>query len=105
MPTPTITTIRSLQGVGILADCTPSTFGHEFRKHNLIYGFNGSGKTTLTRLFDSLSDRGISPKLEPTAKFCFELSDGTKPDSTNLGSAASRFIAVFNEDYVERSLA
>lgn len=105
MPSPTITTIRSLQGVGILADCSPSTFGHVFRRHNLIYGFNGSGKTTLSRLIDSLSEKGISGRLEPAAKFCFELSDGTKPDSANPNSNASRFIAVFNEDYVERSLA
>lgn len=105
MPAPTISTIRHLNGVGILADCSPASFPHHFKRHNLVYGFNGSGKTTLSRLIDSISERGVSPKLGAEAQFEFELSDGSRPTANAPDSAASRFIAVFNEDYVERSLA
>jgi wobble nucleotide-excising tRNase len=38
------------------------------------------------------------------AEFSFLLSDGSIPSHGNPTNAASRFLAVFNEDYVERSL-
>lgn len=105
MATPTIKTIKKLKSVGIFSDVNANSFEHEFKRHNLIYGFNGSGKTTLSRLLDSLSERGVSTSLESSAEFCFGLSDGSEPHNNSPSSPASRYVAVFNEDYIQRSLA
>ncbi len=104
MPTPTIETLRHLKNVGVFADVPSGSFGHAFKPFNLIYGFNGCGKTTLSRLFESISDTGLNSNLPDTAEFSFSLSDGSNPSNTSLSNAASRYIAVFNEDYVERTL-
>lgn len=104
MAAPTIKTIRHLRGVGIFQDEPVGRFEQEFARFNLIYGFNGSGKTTLARLLDSISENGVSDKLESGCSFSFELSDGSKPGSEDPECASARYIAVFNEDYISKSL-
>jgi len=42
-----ITTIKTLSGVGILADKAARDDMPPFRQFNLVYGFNGSGKSTI----------------------------------------------------------
>lgn len=104
MVTPTIQSLRHMRNVGVFADVNPGAFPHTFKGYNLVYGFNGCGKTTLSRLLDSLGDGGISENLADGAEFSFLLSDGSTPSHENPANAASRCIAVFNEDYVERTL-
>lgn len=104
MATPTVDKIRHLKGVGVFSDIGIGQFPHNFRQYNLVYGFNGCGKTTLSRLLDALGAGGPSANLAEGAEFSFTLSDGTTPSSGALASAVSRYIAVFNEDYVERTL-
>ena len=104
MPTPSVRAVRHMKSVGVLADVNSGHFGHEFLQFNLIYGFNGCGKTTLSRLFESISDAGMSPNLPDAAEFSFSLGDGTAPSNTTETNSISRHLMVFNEDYVERSL-
>jgi len=93
-----------MRGVGVFADLGFGLFPHTFKPYNLIYGFNGCGKTTLSRLIESLGDAGLNPNLSDGAEFSFVLSDGATPSNANLANAASRFVAVFSEDYVENAL-
>lgn len=44
----TISEIKKLKGVGVLADKLAGEDIPSFRHFNLIYGFNGSGKSTLS---------------------------------------------------------
>lgn len=104
MPTPTIGKIRHLKGVGVFADLGVGKCPHDFKRYNLIYGFNGCGKTTLSRMLESISELGVSEKLAEGAEFSFLMSDGSTPSYQAPANAASRYIDVFNEDYVERSL-
>ncbi len=104
MPTPKIESIRHLKNVGIFSDINRDMFPYVFRKFNLIYGFNGCGKTTLSRLFGMLSENRITENLPDNAEFSFALSDGKVPSHDNFDCALNRHIAVFNEDYIERSL-
>lgn len=104
MPTPAIQSLRHMKGVGVFADVAVGTFPHTFKPYNLIYGFNGCGKTTLSRLIESLGEGGLSPNLSDGAEFSFLLADGTTPSNGNRANSASRFVAVFSEDYVENTL-
>lgn len=101
---PCLVKIRHLKDAGILEDVGVDSLPHEFRKFNVIYGFNGSGKTTLCRLIESISDSGLNENLPEEADFSFELSDGSTPSPSAPANAASRYIAVFSEDFVDRSL-
>lgn len=51
---PILKRIKTLKGVGILADKSAKDDAPEFLRYNLLYGFNGSGKSTLSRLFACL---------------------------------------------------
>lgn len=104
MPTPKIESIRHIKNAGVFSDVNVGTFPHRFRNFNLIYGFNGCGKTTLSRLFGMLSEDRLNENLPDNAEFSFVLSDGSSPSHDNLDCALNRNIAVFNEDYIERSL-
>ncbi len=104
MPTPKIESIRHLKNAGVFSDIKVGDFTHRFRKFNLIYGFNGCGKTTLSRLLGMLSEDRINENLPDNAEFSFVLSNGSSPSHDNLDCALNRHIAVFNEDYIERSL-
>jgi wobble nucleotide-excising tRNase len=50
----TIRNLRSMSGLGILADRDGRPPHVTFRRYNLIYGFNGSGKSTISRMLASL---------------------------------------------------
>ena len=104
MPTPSIQNLRHMKNVGIFADVAAGSPSHSFKPFNLVYGFNGCGKTTLSRLVDSIGDGGLNPNLSEGSEFSFALSDGTIPSNASPQNAASRFLAVFNEDYVENTL-
>ncbi|WP_439538635.1 AAA family ATPase [Sphingomonas sp.] len=104
MTTPTIDGIRHLRAAGIFSDIPVGQFPHKFNRYNLIYGFNGCGKTTLSRLLESISESGLSPNLAEEVEFSFSLSDGSSPSGAAPASSITRYLAVFNEDFVERSL-
>jgi wobble nucleotide-excising tRNase len=104
MPTPTIDKIRHLKNCGVFSDVNVASFPHDFKRYNLIYGFNGCGKTTLSRILSMLSENRIAGNLPDGAEFSFSLSDGSTPAHGSLDSALNRYIAVFNEDYVDQSL-
>lgn len=104
MPTPTIESLRFLRNAGVFADVPTGALLHKFKPYNLVYGFNGSGKTTLSRLIESLGDAGLSENLADGAEFAFALSDGSTPSHSAPKNVASRYISVFNEDYVDRTL-
>ncbi len=106
MPTPCISTISCLRGTGVFADFPPPPNEIQFLRYNLIYGFNGSGKTTLARLFEAVRAGGDRTNVSDNAECTFELTDGTSI-SLKTDPAANPIaskIAVFNEDFVERSL-
>jgi wobble nucleotide-excising tRNase len=96
--------IRSLKGVGILADKRPNDPGADFLKMNLIYGFNGSGKSTLSRLFTSLQQGCRHTQLPEDCTFEIEFDGDTiysGPD--NLQGVEER-VCVFNTDFVAENL-
>lgn len=99
-----ITRIRTLKGVGILADQAASAATPNFLRYNLIYGFNGSGKSTLVRLFSSLQLNKVHPGLPEGCSFGFELADGTCLSAPDKLSGLEERICVFNTDFVERNL-
>jgi wobble nucleotide-excising tRNase len=102
--TPTIAKLRHLKNAGIFRDVAIDQCPHEFKKFNIVYGFNGCGKTTLCRLIESISELGLSPNLADGAEFSFTLADGAVASNAAPVNVASRFIAVFSEDFIERSL-
>lgn len=103
MPGVFVQKISKTAGLGVLKDCPPPPVV-QLRRYNLIYGFNASGKTTLSRVFASLEQGAISPKLPTGASFEVELSDGTKIKSSgDLGALAGRLL-VFNGDFQEENL-
>lgn len=104
MPEVRIEAIRSLKNAPVLEDVPSSGPGIHLDRWNLIYGFNGSGKTTISRLFDSYAQGKVASKLPPEIAFSITLSDGAKLESSELEKHDQRMIAVFNEDYIERSL-
>lgn len=104
MPTPSIEKIRHLKNCGVFSDISVGSFPHDFKKYNLIYGYNGCGKTTLSRIFSMLTEDPLEENLPDNVEFSFSLSDGSTTAHSNLDSALNRYIAVFNEDYIDRSL-
>lgn len=104
MATPTVRKIRHLRNAGVFSDLGVDQCPHQFKTFNIVYGFNGCGKTTLCRLLESISEVGLNDNLPDGVEFSFTLSDGTAPSSAALENAASRYIAVFSEDFVERTL-
>lgn len=106
MPTPVIDSIKSLKNAATFLDFSPPGDGVSFLKYNLIYGFNGSGKTTISRLLEAARVGGDRENLSEGCECVFKLADGASvslkddPGQTAIGSK----IAVFNEDFVERSL-
>jgi wobble nucleotide-excising tRNase len=100
----TISNIRMLRGVGILADRTAQSPPINLLKSNLIYGFNGSGKSTLSRLFASLQAGKRDGGLPADCVYEFELSDGTRLSAPDRLAGLQDRILVFNADFVDRNL-
>lgn len=96
--------IRSLKGVGILADKTAKDPWPDFLKTNLIYGFNGSGKSTLSRLFASLQKSNPHTQLPPDCTFEIELDDGTIYGGPGKLEGLENRVCVFNTDFVAENL-
>jgi wobble nucleotide-excising tRNase len=101
-----VSKISCLRGTEVFADFPPPANDVQFLRYNLIYGFNGSGKTTLSRLFECLRDGGDRSYVSDGAECTFELTDGSSVSlQTDMaGNPLASKIAVFNEDFVERSL-
>jgi wobble nucleotide-excising tRNase len=106
VPTPVIASIKVLKNAATFLELPPPAEGISFLRYNLIYGFNGSGKTTLSRLIEAARIGGDCENLSDGCECTFVLVDGEKvslsddPANTAIGSR----IAVFNEDFIERSL-
>ena len=99
-----ITTIKTLSGVGILADKAARDDIPSFRKFNLVYGFNGSGKSTLSRLFSCLEAGKHQDNLPAGCNFEIATDGGVSFKTPNaLGGLESR-VCVFNEDFIARNL-
>jgi wobble nucleotide-excising tRNase len=96
--------IRSLKGVGILADKGAKDSGPDFLKANLIYGFNGSGKSTLSRLFASLQKGRPHTQLPDDCAFEIELENGTIYGGPDKLKGLEDRVCVFNTDFVAENL-
>jgi wobble nucleotide-excising tRNase len=99
-----IARIRTLKGMGVLADKAAKDTGPNFLRYNLIYGFNGSGKSTLSRVFSCLQLGKIQVGLPEGSSFSMELSDGTTLNSPDKLGGLEHRICVFNTDFTERHL-
>lgn len=82
----TIREISSFSGVGVWKSYKADGDNSDFGKRSIIYGFNGSGKTTLSRIFQSLEQEELSPKLGENAKFKIQFSNGTTASENDLSS-------------------
>lgn len=96
--------VRSLKGVGILANKTTKDAGPEFLKFNLIYGFNGSGKSTLSRVFACLQNGHTHGDLPEDCAFEIELDDGSIYGAPNKLQGLEERVCVFNTDFVSENL-
>jgi wobble nucleotide-excising tRNase len=96
--------VRSLKGVGILANKAAKDPGFEFLKVNLIYGFNGSGKSTLSRVFSSLQKGIAHAELPDECAFEIELDDGAIYGAPNKVTGLENRICVFNTDFMAENL-
>lgn len=99
----TIKRIRSLKGVGILANKTTKDAIPEFRRFNLVYGFNGSGKSTLSRIFASMQAGAICALLPEGSAFEVEMLDGSTYSSKKL-LGLEKSVCVFNSDFIGEHL-
>lgn len=99
-----ITNVKSLQGIGILADRGANSPSLQFRRYNLVYGFNGSGKSTLSRLFASLEVGRPHPKLPMGGTFEVALDDGSAFGCPTNPIGLEQRLLVFNSDYIEQNL-
>ena len=99
-----VTNLRSVQGMGIFADCGVRSSSLQLRRYNLVYGFNGSGKSTLSRLFASLEAGVLHPKLPDGCSFEVTLDDGTDFGCPTKPTGLERRLLVFNADYIEQNL-
>ena len=97
----TISRISSFSGVGVWKDFKASRGAADFASKSIIYGYNGSGKTTLSRIFTSLEDGTISPKLGTHAKFTIHFSDNSSASETDLTHPLGKHLLVFNTDFIE----
>jgi wobble nucleotide-excising tRNase len=96
--------IRSLKGVGILADKGAKDPGPDFLKVNLIYGLNGSGKSTLSRLFACLQKGCADAQLSDDCAFEIELDNGMIYGGPNKLKGIEDRVCVFNSDFVSENL-
>jgi wobble nucleotide-excising tRNase len=99
-----IRNLRQVRGMGILADRNGQSPSLEFRRFNLIYGFNGSGKTTLSRVFASLQDGVLHPRLPPSSSFEVSMNDGSSLGFPSRLTGLERRVLVFNGDFIDRNL-
>ena len=95
--------IRSMMGVGILANKVAKDSIPEFRRFNLVYGLNGSGKSTLSRICASLQAGALSGLLPGGCAFEVEMQDGGTYPSKKL-SGLERSVCVFNADFISEHL-
>ncbi|SDI56023.1 AAA family ATPase [Salipiger marinus] len=100
----TISTIKTLSGVGILADKTSKDAIPSFQKFNLVYGFNGTGKSTLSRVFSCLEEGKHHDALPPDCSFEIALDDGVTYKAPSRLEGLEGRVCVFNDDFVERNL-
>jgi len=99
-----ITTIKTLSGVGILADKAARDDMPPFRQFNLVYGFNGSGKSTLSRLFACLEAGAHQENLPTDCNFEIVLDGGVTFKTPNELAGLESRVCVFNEDFIARNL-
>jgi len=99
-----ITNLRSLNDAGVLASRKAATPSLAFRKLNLIYGFNGSGKSTLSRIFASLENGALDPKLPAGCSFEMTLDEGTTLGCPANPNGLERRLLVFNGDFQDKNL-
>ncbi|WP_269580553.1 AAA family ATPase [Roseibium sp. Sym1] len=100
----TISKIKTLAGVGILADKTAQEDIPPFRRFNLVYGFNGSGKSTLSRVFACLETGKIQEDLPVGCSFEIALDDDVTFKAPSALNGLESRICVFNEDFIARNL-
>lgn len=96
--------LRSMKGLGILADLDGQPPHLQFRKLNLVYGFNGSGKSTLSRLFASLQTGARHRALPEHCSFELELDDSNLLSCPGRLDAIQQRVLVFNADFIEDNL-
>lgn len=99
-----VESIKTLSGVGILADKDPKEEVPPFRRLNLVYGFNGSGKSTLSRVFACLEMGEHHDELPPDCSFEIALDDGTTFKTPNKLKGLENRVCVFNDDFIARNL-
>ncbi len=91
-----IANLRSLRGMGILADRNAKAASLQFRKFNLIYGFNGSGKSTISRIFASLESGELHPRLPAASSFEVSMDDDAIFGCPDKLKGLERRLLVFN---------
>ncbi len=96
-----IANLRTLKGMGILADRAAQSPSLDLKKLNLIYGFNGSGKTTLSRLFASLENGELHPGLPAGSAFEISMEDGSRLGCPSNPTGLEKRLLVFNGDFIE----
>ncbi len=100
----TISTIKTMTGVGILADKGAKDDIPPFQRFNLIYGFNGAGKSTLSRVFASLEAGKQQEDLPSGCSFEIALDNNVIFKAPNELNGLESRICVFNEDFIARNL-
>ncbi|MCA2008522.1 AAA family ATPase [Tritonibacter mobilis] len=100
----TISTLKTLSSVGVLADKIAGEDIPSFRRFNLIYGFNGSGKSTLSRVFACLEAGKHLDCLPKDSSFELALDNGVVVKAPNALGGLESQVCVFNEDFVTRNL-
>lgn len=96
--------IRTLKGVGILADKGAKDHSSNFLRFNLLYGFNGSGKSTLSRIFACLEAGKHHEALPNECSFEIEMDDGSSYTAPKKLTGIENRVCVFNTDFIERNL-
>lgn len=96
--------IKTLKGVGVLADKGAKDQSPNFLRFNLLYGFNGSGKSTLSRIFASLEAGKHHEALPENSSFEIEMDDGTSYIAPKKLTGIEDRVCVFNTDFIERNV-
>lgn len=96
--------IKTLNGVGVLADKSAKDQWPSFLRFNLLYGFNGSGKSTLSRIFACLEAGQHHEALPEECSFEIEMDDGTSYTAPKKLTGIENRVCVFNTDFIERNL-